>query len=366
MTVTLDTTAVLAALRVVVDPDLRKDIVSLGFVKDVAIDAGRVGFTIELTTPACPVKDLMREQAVAAVRALPGVTDVQVQMTANVRSVSMPETGRSPLPGVKNIIAVGAGKGGVGKTTVAVNLALALAKYGSRVGILDGDIYGPNVPIMMGLRTQLGTDGQRIVPAERYGVQVVSIGFLTADDAPIIWRGPMLHGAIRQFFQEVAWKDLDYLIVDMPPGTGDVALSLSQTVPVVGAIVVTTPQQVSLADSRRAVRMYQKLNIPTLGLVENMSYYACPNCHHEADIFGHGGGEQLATEMEVPFLGRLPVYQPIREGSDSGVPLVVSDPSSVAARAFLTVAERTASQVSIAAHKAAIANKGKIPLIPVS
>ena len=192
------------------------------------------------------------------------------------------------------------------------------------------------------------------------------MGFLTSDDAPVIWRGPMLHGAIQQFFRDVAWNDLDYLIVDMPPGTGDVALSLSQTVPVAGAIVVTTPQQVSLADSRRAVRMYQKLNIPTIGIVENMSYYACTNCHHEADIFGHGGGEALAAAMEVPFLGRLPIYQPIREGSDTGVPLVVAEPASPAARAFLTVAERTAAQVSIAAHKPPKPNKGKIPLIPGS
>ena len=358
--------AILNALKVVIDPDLHKDIVSLGFVKDLKIDGSNVAFTIELTTPACPVKDQMREQATAAVRALPGVGDVDVRMTANVRSVTFSETGRTPLPGVKNIIAVGAGKGGVGKTTVAVNLALALAKCGGRVGILDGDIYGPNVPIMLGLKnTQLATDGQRIVPAEKYGLQAVSVGFLTSDDAPVIWRGPMLHGAIQQFFREVAWRDLDYLIVDMPPGTGDVALSLSQTVPVVGSIVVTTPQQVSLADSRRAVRMYQKLNIPTLGIVENMSYFACPSCHHESDIFGHGGGEDLATNMEVPFLGRLPIYQPIREGGDSGIPLVISEPDSVAARAFFTVAERTAAQVSIAAHKVAEANKGKIPLIQV-
>jgi ATP-binding protein involved in chromosome partitioning len=362
----LDRDSVLNALRVVVDPDLRRDIVSLGFVKDLAIEQGRVSFTVELTTPACPVKDQMRDQAAAAVRALPGVADVDVRMTANVRSVSAPETGRTPLPGVKNVIAVGAGKGGVGKTTVAVNLALALSKCGSRVGILDGDIYGPNVPIMLGLNdTQLSTDGKRILPAEKYGVQVVSMGFLTSDDSPVIWRGPMLHGAIQQFFRDVAWHDLDYLVVDMPPGTGDVALSLSQTVPVAGAILVTTPQQVSLADTRRAVRMYQKLNINPIGLVENMSYYQCTNCHHEADIFGHGGGEALASAMQVPFLGRLPVYQPIREGSDTGVPLVVAEPESIAARAFLTVAERTAAQVSIAAHKVAEANKGKIPLIPV-
>src|SRR6266545_4464912 len=366
MHATLDSTTVLDALRVIVDPDLKRDIVSLGFVKNLSIDRGRISFTIELTTPACPVKDQMREQAVAGVRALPGVTDVHVQMTANVRSVSMPETGRTPLPGVKNVIAVGAGKGGVGKTTVAVNLAVALAKCGGRVGILDGDIYGPNVPIMLGLSaTQLTTDGKQIVPAEKHGVQVVSMGLLTSDDSPVIWRGPMLHGAIQQFFRDVAWKDLDYLIVDMPPGTGDVALSLSQTVPVVGSIVVTTPQKVSLADTLRAVRMYQKLNIPPIGLVENMSYYACPNCHHEADIFGHGGGETLAGQLNIPFLGRLPVYQPIREGSDSGVPIVVSEPGSSAGRAFMLVAERTAAQVSILAHKAAEANKGKIPLIPV-
>ena len=361
-----DRDAILNALRVVTDPDLRRDIVTLGFVKDVASADGRVSFTIELTTPACPVKEQMREQALAAVRALPGVSTVDVTLTAKVRSALQPETGRPPLPGVKNVIAVGAGKGGVGKTTMAVNLALALAKCGSRVGILDGDVYGPNVPIMFGLKgTQLITDGKQIVAAEKYGVQIVSIGFLTDDDAPIIWRGPMLHQAIQQFFRDVAWKDLDYLIIDMPPGTGDVALSLSQTVPVVGAIVVTTPQLVSLADSRRAVRMYEKLNIPTIGIVENMSFFACPNCHHESDIFGHGGGETLAADMKVPFLGRLPVYQPIREGSDTGVPLVIAEPASVAAKAFLTVAERTAAQVSIAAYKSAEANKGKIPLIQV-
>jgi ATP-binding protein involved in chromosome partitioning len=365
MAASIEKDAVLGALRVVMDPDLRRDIVSLGFVRNVAIDAGAVSLTIELTTPACPVKDQLRDQAAAAIRALPGVTSVDVRMTANVRSVSAPEMGRPPLPGVKNVIAVGAGKGGVGKTTVAVNLALALAKSGARVGILDGDIYGPNVPLMLGVQAQLTTDGERIVPAEKYDLQILSIGFMTGDDAPVIWRGPMLHGAIQQFFRDVAWKDLDYLVVDMPPGTGDVALSLSQTVPVAGAILVTTPQQVSLADTRRAIRMYEKLNISPIGLVENMSYYSCPNCHYESDVFGYGGGEDLAKATGVPFLGRLPVYQPISRGSDAGVPIVVSEPGSVAGRAFFTVAERAAAQVAIAAHKAAEANKGKIPLIPV-
>src|SRR4029453_13998537 len=263
-----DQAAVLDALRVVTDPDLGRDIVSLGFVKSLAIDpSGAVSFVIELTTPACPVKDKMQAQAEAAVSRLPGVTTVSVSMTAAVRTAAVGEGSRQPVAGVKNVIAVGAGKGGVRKTTVGVNVAIALAQAGSRVGMIDGDMYGPNVPIMFGLSTELVADEKgRIIPAEKYGAQVVSMGFMTSDDAPVIWRGPMLHGAIQQFFRQVAWDDLDYLIVDMPPGTGDVALSLSQSVPVSGAIVVTTPQRVSLADTRRAVRMYQKLNIRPLGL----------------------------------------------------------------------------------------------------
>ena len=342
--------AVLDALKIVSDPDLRRDIVSLGFVKNLKVDQGRVSFTIELTTPACPVKDQMRDQARAAVMALPEVASVDVQMSAKVREAAGPDGTRSPIPGVKNVIAIGAGKGGVGKTTVAVNLALALAKCGGRVGLIDADIYGPNVPIMLGLKAQLGTDGQKIIPAEKYGLQVISMGFLTSDDAPIIWRGPMLHGALQQFFREVRWLDLDYLIIDMPPGTGDVALSLSQTVPVAGAIVVTTPQQVSLADTKRAIAMYKKLNIPPLGIIENMSYFVCGNCQHEADIFGHGGGEQMAAEFGIPFLGRIPIYQPIREGSDAGVPLMIGEPESASGKAFMAAAERTAAQVSIASY----------------
>jgi ATP-binding protein involved in chromosome partitioning len=302
----------------------------------------------------------MREQSRAAVSALPGVTDVSVALSASVRSASVAETGRAPIPGVRNVLAVGAGKGGVGKTTVAVNLAIALGKYGGRVGMIDGDIYGPNVPIMLGIRTELGTDGRQIVPAERFGIKVVSMGFLASDDAAVIWRGPMLHGVIQQFFRDVAWGELDYLIVDLPPGTGDVALSLSQTVPVAGAIVVTTPQVVSLADTRRAVRMYQKLNIPTLGLVENMSHFVCPSCGLESDIFGKGGGEQMAADLGLPFLGRIPIQEPIRVGGDRGVPVVVSEPDSPAGRAFLSVAERAAAQVSIASY-------GRpIPLAPAS
>jgi ATP-binding protein involved in chromosome partitioning len=351
MATTLTEASVLAALKAVKDPDLHKDIVSLGFVKDLKVSGGHVSFAIQLTTPACPVKDQMKAQAEAAVRELAGVERVDVEMTASVRAVGSPDAARLPVPGVKNVIAVGAGKGGVGKSTVAVNLAMALARHGSRVGILDGDIYGPNIPIMLGVQAQLTADGDKIVPAEKHGVQIVSMGVLTNADAPVIWRGPMLHGAIQQFFREVRWDNLDYLIVDLPPGTGDVALSISQSVPVAGAVVVTTPQTVSVADTRRAVRMYQKLNVPTLGLVENMSYFACPGCGRESDLFGRGGGERLAGEMDVPFLGSIPLYEPIRVGGDKGVPIVIGEPDSVPARAFMGVAERAAAQVSIASYR---------------
>jgi ATP-binding protein involved in chromosome partitioning len=354
----LEHTQILQALSAVKDPDLHKDIVKLGFVKDLSVDGGRVAFTIELTTPACPVKEQMKAQAHAAVMQVSGVTDVTITMTAQVRAAVSPDLNKAPIPGVKNVIAVGAGKGGVGKTTVSVNLALALAKTGSRVGIIDGDIYGPNVPIMLGVKSQLGTDGEKIVPAEKFDLQIVSMGFLATDDAPVIWRGPMLHGVIRQFFHEVRWDNLDYLIIDLPPGTGDVVLSLSQTVFVAGAIVVTTPQQVALSDTRRAVAMYQKLNIPILGLVENMSHFVCPSCSHESDIFGSGGGERLAGEMHIPFLGRVPISEPLRVGGDTGQPIMLSDPASAAAKAFASAAEQTASQLSIQSFK-------KPPLIPL-
>jgi ATP-binding protein involved in chromosome partitioning len=362
----MTTEMVLDALKGVSDPDLGVDVVTLKFVKDIVVDADRVTIVLEMATPSPLKRDAMAARVREAVGAMAGVKDVAVTANFVVKSVSAPEHGKPPLPGVKNVIAVGAGKGGVGKTTVSVNLAVALSKMGARVGVLDGDIYGPNVPIMFGLQAQLESDeNKRIRPAEKYGIQIVSMGFLTQEEAPVIWRGPMLHSAIQQFCRDVAWKDLDYLVVDMPPGTGDVALSLSQTVPAAGAIVVTTPQQVSLADSRRAVRMYQKLKIPTLGLVENMSFYECTNCHHQADIFGHGGGEQTAQQMGIPFLGRLPLYQPIRVGSDRGIPLVIAEPDSAGTKAFTDLAEAVTTQLAISAYQAVLANKGKIPLIQV-
>jgi ATP-binding protein involved in chromosome partitioning len=352
--------AVLEALRVVQDPDLRRDIVSLGFIKQLTIgDDGVVAFAIELTTPACPVKDQLRDQAHAAVAALDGVREVRIEMTSSVRTTALPQGGRQAIAGVKNVIAVGAGKGGVGKTTVAVNLALALAAKGSRVGLLDADIYGPNVPIMLGVQAQLETDGTKILPVEKFGIQCVSMGFLTSDAEAVIWRGPMLHGVMRQFLHDVRWNDLDYLVIDLPPGTGDVALSLSQHVAVTGAVVVTTPQTVSVADSRRAVQMYQKLNVPVLGLVENMSYFTCPGCGRESDLFGRGGGARLAETLSIPFLGAIPIAEPVRSGGDMGTPVVLSTPDTPAAAALVSVAEQVAAQVSIHSFKT-------IPLTPVS
>jgi ATP-binding protein involved in chromosome partitioning len=342
---------VLEALRGVKDPSVDRDIVSAKFVKDVKIDAGRVSFTVEQAFHGASSRQQVGEAAGAAVKKIAGVSAVEVTMTAKVRPAVISDLSKQPVAGVKNTIAVGAGKGGVGKTTVSVNLAIALSQAGARVAMIDGDVYGPNVPMMLGISTELGTDGQRIVPAVQYGIQLISMAFLTKDDTPVIWRGPMLHGVIQQFFREAAWDDVDYLIVDLPPGTGDVALSLSQTIPVAGAVLVTTPQAVSVADTKRAVRMYEKLNVTPLGLVENMSHFVCPKCHTESDIFGKGGGEALAREMHVPFLGRVPIYEPIRVGGDTGVPIVVGEPKSPAAQAFRAAAEQLAAQIAVLSLK---------------
>ena len=355
---------VLDALRVVQDPDLHRDIVALGFVKHVRIDGGRVGFTVELTTPACPVKDLMRDQARSAVSALPGVTQVDIEMTAQVRAVGRPEAGRAAVDGVKNIIAVGAGKGGVGKTTVAVNLAVALAKAGSRVALLDGDMYGPNIPIMLGFdRDQrLEQDGQKILPAEKYGVQAVSMGFLTADDAPVIWRGPMLHGAIQQFFRDVKWDNVDYLVVDMPPGTGDIQLTLSQRVPVTGAVIVTTPQDIALLDAKKGVAMFEKVGVPILGVVENMAVHVCEKCGHVEHIFGSDGGKKMAKQYQLDYLGALPLNLSIREQADRGFPTVAAEPDGEIAALYKSVARQVAVKIAEKAKDFS----SKFPTITVS
>jgi ATP-binding protein involved in chromosome partitioning len=337
---------VLSALRNVQDPDLHKDIVTLGFVKDVEVKGGEVDFTIELTTPACPVKDQLKSQAESLVGALPGVTAARAKMTANVSTRG--GFGRQQVPGVRNIVAVGAGKGGVGKSTTAVNVAVALARMGARVGLLDGDVYGPNIPQMLGSSGSPEVDAEkRIVPPEVQGIKVISMGMLVPPDQPLIWRGPMLHGAVQQFMRDVAWGELDYLVVDLPPGTGDVALSMAQSVPMAGAIVVTTPQGVSVSDVKKAVGMFRQLNIPVLGVVENMSYFVCGHCQERTDIFGTGGGRRMAEEMQIPFLGEVPIDTRVRSGGDEGLPIVSAAPDAPAAQAFTAVARQVAAQVSI-------------------
>jgi ATP-binding protein involved in chromosome partitioning len=337
---------VLSALRDVQDPDLHKDIVTLGFVKDVRIDGGEVDFTIELTTPACPVKDDLKAQAEGKVSALAGVTGARAKMTANVSTRG--GFGRQTIPGIRNIVAVGAGKGGVGKTTTAVNLAVGLAQKGARVGLLDGDVYGPNVPQMLGITDTPEVDAESgIKPPEAFGIKVISMGMLVPPDQPIIWRGPMLHGAVQQFMNDVRWGELDYLVVDLPPGTGDVALSMAQSVPMAGAVVVTTPQGVAVSDVRKAVGMFRQLNIPVLGVIENMSYFICSHCSERTEIFGTGGGRQMGEDLGIPFLGEVPIDTRVRSGGDEGRPIVDAEPDAPAAKAFLDLSSRVAAQISI-------------------
>lgn len=339
--------AVLDALRKVKDPDLNKDIVSLNFVKDLVVQDDTVSFTIELTTPACPVKKEMEQWARDAVLSVGGVREVKIHMTSSV-SRGTAAGSKQGIPGVKNIIAVGSGKGGVGKSTVTVNLAVALAKTGASVGLLDADIYGPNIPLMMGIEGRPHAIDDRIQTLSNYGVRVMSMGFLTSDDTPLIWRGPMLHSVIQQFLHQVDWGELDYLLIDLPPGTGDVQLSLTQTVPLMGAVIVSTPQDVALQDARKAIMMFQQVRVEILGIVENMSYFQCPKCNERTPIFSHGGGAATAAKYDVPFLGEIPLNVELREGGDAGKPVVAGNPDSAVAQAFSQIAERVAAQVSIA------------------
>ncbi len=351
---TLETSAVLEVLRPVQDPELRKSLVELNMIRNVQIDGGKVSFTLVLTTPACPLREFIVEDCQKAVKTLTGVQEVVVDVTAETpQQKGVPD--RNGVPGVKNIIAVSSGKGGVGKSTVAVNVAVALAQTGAKVGLLDADIYGPNDPTMLGLGdakvvVRTTEQGDVLEPAFNHGVKLVSMGFLIDRDQPVIWRGPMLNGIIRQFLYQVEWGELDYLIVDMPPGTGDAQLTLTQAVPMAGAVIVTTPQTVALLDSRKGLRMFQQMNVPVLGIVENMSFFIPPDLpDRQYDIFGSGGGSKTAGELGVPLLGCIPLEISARIGGDTGVPIVVSEPESASAKALRNVALAIAGKVSVMA-----------------
>lgn len=351
----VDIAAVLDVLKPVQDPELRRSLVELNMIRNITVDeAGDVKFTLVLTTPACPLREFIVEDCQRAVKALPGVNQVTVDVTAETpQQKSLPD--RAGIQGVKNIVAVSSGKGGVGKSTIAVNVAVSLAQAGAAVGLLDADIYGPNTLIMMGL-TQTDiivsktAEGDILEPAFNHGVRLVSMGFLIDPDQPVIWRGPMLNGIIRQFLYQVNWGTLDYLIVDMPPGTGDAQLTLAQSVPMAGAVIVTTPQSVALHDARKGLRMFQQLGVPVLGIVENMSYFIPPDLpDRRYDIFDSKGGERTALELELPLLGCVPLEIALREGGDRGVPIVLSHPESASAQAVTSIAKQIAARVSIAA-----------------
>ena len=348
---------VLEALGNVQEPDLGKDLVTLNMVKDIAIEGNRVSFTVVLTTPACPLKDLIRNACINAIKILVNKdADVQVRFTSNTTTNRLDS--QSVLPNVKNIIAVVSGKGGVGKSTVAANLALAFAQDGAKVGLMDADIYGPSVPIMFGVRGErpkmISGKGDKgmIVPLEKFGIKLMSIGLLVDDKSAVVWRGPMASSAIRQFVTEVYWDELDYLVIDMPPGTGDIHLTLLQTAPVTGIVVVTTPQEVALADAKKAIAMFgqSQIKVPIIGLVENMSYFVTPGADHSAAnrhfIFGKEGGKRLAEEYEIPYLGQIPLVQTIREGGDEGVPAMMGG-DSVSKNAFMNFAGAAARSIAM-------------------
>jgi len=353
--------AVMDALRQIIDPDLHRDIVSLGMIKQLEIapknGGSQVSFTFELTTPACPVRDQFKSKAEEVVNAIPGVSRVNVNMSANVRQ-SAPTSSKAQieLPNVKNVIAVASGKGGVGKSTVAANLAVALAQTGAKVGLMDADVYGPSVPVLMGVHEGIQAEDKQLIPNEAHGVKMMSLGFLTDGGRPVIWRGPMVGQAVKQMLQDVRWGELDYLLVDLPPGTGDAPLTLIQSLPLAGVVIVTTPQDVALGIATKALSMFRSLRVPVLGIVENMSYFQCPECGHQSHIFSHGGGQTASSTMKVPFLGEVPLDEAIRISGDEGKPLPSTEPGSPLAQAFEQVAKKLAAQVSIR-------NSRAIPLV---
>ena len=337
---------VLKALQQVEDPDLHRDIVSLGFVQDIKIENGRVDLRIVLTTPACPVREELQTQAEELLKALPDVSEVNVTMDAEVRS-NQPMGNAKPGAGVRNIIAVASNKGGVGKTTVSVNLAVALAKQGARVGLLDADVTGPNGPIMMGFKAGFMAEGERgLVTVDKYGVKLISLGFVLPRLSPVAWRGPMVGTAVRQLLHDIQWGELDYRLIDLPPGTSDASMSMAQEAPISGVVIVSTPADVAWEDAGKAVAMFDKLNVPVFGVIENMSYFLCPHCDERSEIFGHGGGRKAAEELGLEFLGEIPLDTKTREGADSGVPITESEPDSPQAQAFLRIAEQVAARCS--------------------
>ena len=337
---------VLDQLRTVNDPELHKDLVTLNMIKNVAICDGLVKVHVELTTPACPLKDTIKNDVTEAVKRLDGVREVELEWSAQVRANQQTQ---KKLPGVKNVIAVGAGKGGVGKSTIAVLLAIGLQREGASVGLMDADVYGPSIPKMLGIEDgKPYVKGDRILPIVQHDLKVMSMGFMVEKDKAIIWRGPMVHGVIKQFLDQVDWGELDYLIVDLPPGTGDVPLTLSQSIPMTGSVVVCTPQDVALLDAKRAVAMYQQLNVPCIGIIENMSYYLCPQCGHRDEIFDHGGAKRAAEDLKVPFLGSIPLNVRIRINGDAGTPADnFIEKDDLIQQSILDVVRNTAGQVSV-------------------
>jgi ATP-binding protein involved in chromosome partitioning len=340
--------AVLGALSRVMDPELGRDLVSLGMIRNVSVSGGEVSLDLVLTTPACPMKEEMKASVEEAVRGIPGVSSVDVRVSADVRAAKDPAEGRRPVDGVRNILAVASGKGGVGKSTISANIAVALHRAGARVGLLDADIYGPSIPTLFRLKGhKLTGENGMILPADADGIKVLSIGFMLEDDSPVIWRGPLLMKALEQFLHGTKWGELDYLVIDLPPGTGDVQLSLVQMTPVAGAVVVTTPQDLALIDVKKAVRMFEKVGVPILGVIENMSYFLCPHCEGRSEIFGHGGAAEACRAMGLRFLGEVPLQVELREASDEGVPLVARTPDSPAARAIERAAAEAAAALAV-------------------
>ncbi len=346
--ITIDT--VLKALQAVKDPWLNRDIVALGFIKNLEVGKGTVKLKLILNRPSTSAQALLERAIRDALSNLDERLAVDIETGWEI-SAGQSTEGKQSVPGVKNIVAVSSGKGGVGKSTIAVNLAIALAQAGAKIGLLDTDVYGPNVPIMVGVHDQPLVRGQMLLPNSAHGIKVMSLGFLNPGDRPVVWRGPMLHTAVRQFLYDVEWGELDYLIVDMPPGTGDAQLSLAQLVPVQGAVLVTTPQEVAMADVRKAINMFEQVHIPVLGVVENMSYFVCDHCSTRHAIFGSGGGKELAGRFNLPLLGQVPLSANVREGGDAGVPIVVGEPNSIQATAFKEIADNVAAQISLQALK---------------